>query len=138
MLSKQASKTKYAVLNTALGEAPEQTKTQIFLNHIDLFTIWHIKILHLFDDPEGWFNTANLQRPILYTGSLSTLLNRAFPDLDDEEWLTDIIWSDLRNAGFHRLGDLKVMMSENGMWASRTTELGKEFLAFINTPDVFM
>jgi len=46
---------KNAIINTALGDAPNLTISQIFLNLIDNFTTWHIKVLHLFDNPTEWF-----------------------------------------------------------------------------------
>src|SRR5690606_32250167 len=49
---------KNAVVNTALNEQPSNTKIQIFLNLIDVFTAWHIKVLHFFDDPRDWFAKA--------------------------------------------------------------------------------
>ena len=42
-----------AIVNCALGDTPEQSLAKMFLNLIDQFTVWHLKILNLFDDPEG-------------------------------------------------------------------------------------
>ena len=37
-----------AIINTALGESPEKSTSQIFLNLLDGFTIMHLKILKFF------------------------------------------------------------------------------------------
>ena len=50
-----------AIINTALNEVPELTISHIFLNLIDSYTSWHIKILDLFDDPAEWFKRNNRQ-----------------------------------------------------------------------------
>ena len=70
-----------AVINVALNETVEKTKSQIFLNLIDSFTVWHITILTFFDNPNAWFQENKLIPPNLTMGSLSTLLKSTFPTL---------------------------------------------------------
>ncbi len=41
-----------AILNTSLGKTPKENLTDIFINWIDSFTEWHIKILNLFSEPD--------------------------------------------------------------------------------------
>ncbi|MEH7469970.1 hypothetical protein V7195_25955, partial [Priestia megaterium] len=52
----------------------------IFLNYINDFTEWHLRILIYFNDPEGFYGNDN--RPI-YDRSphISTLITDAFPEL---------------------------------------------------------
>jgi hypothetical protein len=38
-----------AILNSAHGQAIDKTKSQVFLNLLDSFTVWHIRILHFID-----------------------------------------------------------------------------------------
>lgn len=125
---------KNAILNTALGENPDKTKGHIFFNLLDTFTIWHIKILHFIDNPTKWFESAGQTPPSLYMGSLFSILKNAFPHLQGQAEFTDLIWRDLHNNGLHRSGDLKTMMTGDGLMANRTSDLGKEFLKFISTP----
>lgn len=122
---------KHALLNTAKGESPERTKTQIFLNQLDKFTTWHIRILKLIDNPRKWFEAANKSVPNYMMGSLFSMMTDAYPELNSEDALLDIIWSDLETAGFHSTGSLKASMSGDGVLANRTTDLGREFLKFI-------
>lgn len=67
-------------------------------------------------------------------GSLFSILKNAFPHLQGQAEFTDLIWRDLHNNGLHRSGDLKTMMTGDGLMANRTSDLGKEFLKFISTP----
>lgn len=122
-----------AILNTAMGECPDKTKGQIFLNLLDTFTVWHIKILHFIDNPAKWFENAGQTPPRLLMGSLSSVLKSAFPPLSGQQELLDVIWRDLHDNGLHNTGGLMTTMSGDGLLANRTTQLGKEFLRFIST-----
>lgn len=125
-----------AILNTALGESPDKTKVQIFLTLLDNFTIWHIKILHFINNPKKWFADANIEPPRMLMGSLSSVLKRAFPELQGQTELTDVIWRDLHDSGLHRTSDLKTSMSSDALLANRASDLGKEFLKFITEPEM--
>lgn len=123
---------KNAVINTAIGETPDKSKSQIFLNLVDRFTIWHLKILAYFDSPTEWFKKAGKQPTALIGGSMLSGLRAAYPVLQGQDAFVDVIWGDLKNAGFHNSSDLKTMMTGDGIYADRTTTLGKEFLEFIS------
>jgi len=124
-----------AILNTALGESPDKTKGQIFLNLLDTFTVWHIKILHFIDNPTKWFENTGQNPPSFMMGSLSSVLTKAFPPLSGQQELLDVIWRDLHDNGFHNTSGLMTTMSGNGLLTNRTTQLGQEFLKFISTQD---
>lgn len=123
---------KNAVINTALDEAPDKSKSQIFLSLVDRYTTLHIKILRLFSSPDQWFADSGKTPPGLVAGSLKNVIFAAFPELKSEGELLDVIWSDLGNAGFHRTTDLGTTMSGSGLMADRATDLGREFLSFIS------
>ena len=62
----EAEKIEYfrnALINTAIGESPEQSESQIFLSLLDSFTIWHVRILKLFDNPSRWFEINKIAQP---------------------------------------------------------------------------
>jgi hypothetical protein len=124
---------KNAVINTALNEAPDKTKSQIFLHLVDTFTVWHIKVLTFFDNPKVWFAKAGQTPPSLMMGSMFSVLKTAFPSLQGQDELVDVIWNDLHDAGFHQTSGLKTTMTGDGTLAERTTQLGKEFIHFIST-----
>jgi len=127
---------KNAIINTVLGEAPDLTLSQIFLNLIDNFTAWHIKILHLFNDPSDWFKNNNVPLPSYISASLKNIATDAFPELNGYGELIDLIWSDLNRAGLTNTTSLSSMMSGNGLLAVRTTEMGKQFLKYIATKNL--
>lgn len=120
-----------AVMNTALEVATDKTKSQIFLNLIDQFTVWHLKVLVFINDPKKWFDKAGKKPPNLMMGSLASVLQAAYPELMKERELADLIWKDLHDAGLHRSSELSTLMSGNETLASRTTRFGKEFLSLI-------
>ncbi len=124
---------KKVIANAAMGEVPDQTHSQIFLDLIDRFTIWHIRILKLFDNPREWYRINGKQPPNFMAGSLLGLLIDAFPELRGQEELMDLISSDLLAAGFHRTTTLRTTMTWDGVLAERTTAFGKKFLDFIST-----
>jgi len=122
---------KNAIINTALNEAPDKTISQIFLNLIDSFTTWHIKLLHLFNDPEGWFKTNNRPTPNYVAAGLNSIVTDAYPELKGHGDLVNIIWADLKRAGLHNSGELGAVMKGSGLLQQRTTEMGKKFLNYI-------
>ena len=124
-----------AIINTALGVSSDKTKAQIFLNLLDTFTVWHIKILHFIDNPTKWYENAGQNPPSFLMGSLSSVLINAFPPLSGQQELLDVIWRDLHDNGLHNTGGLMTTMSGNGLLANRTTQLGQELLKFISTPN---
>lgn len=119
------------IVNSALGHGPEQIIGQIFLNLVDAFTIWHIKILKLFNNPKEWFKQHNKELPNYAFASLSRVIVTAFPELHGQGELINLIWSDLGRAGLHNSGDLGTHMGSDGLLAERTTSLGKQFLSYI-------
>ncbi|MEI6056863.1 MAG: hypothetical protein WCR55_12495 [Lentisphaerota bacterium] len=123
---------KNALINTALSESPDQSEIQIFISLIDIYTIWHIRLLKLFDDPIKWFKDKSLAKPNYMSAGLKNIIDIAFPELQDKNEFCNIIWDDLHRAGFHKSGSLHVMMTNNGLMASRTTEYGKNFLKYIS------
>lgn len=122
---------KNAILNTALNESPDKTISQIFLTLIDNFTTWHIRILHLFNNPQEWFKANNRTFPNYMSAGLNAVVTEAYPELKGQSELVNIIWGDLRRAGLHNSGDLGAMMTASGLLSQRTTEMGRQFLRFI-------
>ena len=120
-----------AIINTALGQAPDKTISHIFLNLTDSFTGLHIQILHLFNDPEEWLKSNNRTLPTYMSAGLINVVTEAYPDLKGQNELLNIIWDDLKRAGLHNSGSLGSMLTSNGLLSQRTTEFGKQFLQFI-------
>lgn len=117
--------------NAALGDAPEKAISQVYLSALDRYTSWHIKILVLFDDPEHWFTSRNRRLPQFMMGSLSAVLEDAFPELKGRRDFYNLVWSELKRDGMHNAADLQTMMSSGGTTQSQTSQFGKNFLRFI-------
>jgi hypothetical protein len=124
---------KNAVLNTALNDAPSITVSQIFLNQIDRFTALHIQILSLMNDPQEWFRKANKPVPTFYTtSSIFAVIGTAFPEIRNDVDLVKLIWEDLRLAGLQTTNGVSTNMSAEGALEPRTSQLGREFIAYIS------
>ena len=122
---------KNAILNTAVGKLPDKTKSQIFLNQLDRFIVWHIIILDFINSPRNWFKKNGKTPPNDTVESIYSIIAGAFPDLKNQDELLDIIWDDLKRTGFHRAGNLKTWTIPSRVLNDGTTTLGREFLKFI-------
>jgi hypothetical protein len=116
------------VLNAASPGAPEAAEQQIFLNLIDSFTEWHLRLLKLFQDPQPHVPSN------AYMGGLGQVVEAAIPALNGRRDFYDRIWSDLNARGLVNTGSLHVTMTAHGMGVKRTTDFGDRFVAFITSP----
>jgi hypothetical protein len=124
-----------AVLNSALPNAPDETKRQMFVRLVDDFTEWHLRILDLLHDPVAWFRARNRAVPeFTFTGSLERLLQEAYAEAKDQADLLDLIAKDLHLRGLLGTAGLRGLMSARGTTERHSTELGGEFLGFIRGP----
>ena len=120
-----------AVVNAALPGAPDDTLQQIFLNHVDTLTPWHLLILAFFDDPQDWGRRHNITYPTWTMGSPSRVLEQSIPNLAGRRGFYDQLVNDLEQRGLMTSGGLHTTMTAQGMFSSRTTALGKQLLQFI-------
>lgn len=123
-----------AILSAALPHPPEESRQQFFLHLVDIFTVWHIRLLKLFQNPEEWFAENDREWPNISSGGLASILEAAYPELRGERAFYDQIWKDINTYGLTRTEGLHSMMSVNGLKARRASELGNEFLEYIETP----
>lgn len=123
-----------ALLNAALPNPPEETVQKMFLSFIDTLTVWHIKLLGLFDSPPRFIEKNNVRFGNTTMGSMSHLLEAAFPELRGKRDLYDLVWKDLYSRALVNTDGLHTMMTGGGIIAQRTTALGRDFIAFIRNP----
>jgi len=124
-----------AVLNAALPNSPEEDLQLMFLNFVDSFTPWHLVILKFFNDPKGWGQQHGVSLREHYLGSsLSQVLEEAIADLKGKQEKYDLFVKDLYSRGLMTTDSLHTMMTESGVFTSRTTAMGKQFLTFISSP----
>lgn len=124
-----------AILNAALADPPEQALQQIFLSFVDRFTVWHLRLLKLFDSPPQWAREHHHSFPVVNFGSLARVLVSAFPELDGKRAIYERVWKDLYQEGLVNTDNLHTTMSKQGVRSKRTTELGTQFLRFIEEPE---
>jgi len=123
-----------AVLNSALSINIEEDLQLMFLNFVDELTPWHLKELKFFDNPKAWGQKYQIDFGKPYMGSPSQIFEKAFPELEGRSELYSIFTKDLFSHGLMTTDSLGGMMSENGIFGSRTTDMGKKFLHFITSP----
>ena len=122
-----------ALLNIALHRCTDEDQQQTFLRYIDELTVWHIRILVLFQDPPKHLAARGLGTNY-YMGSGSQVLEDVYPELKSKRELYDQIAADLSARELVSGNFLHGMMSAQGMVTKRTTPLADEFLAFIADP----
>lgn len=124
-----------AILNSALPNPPDESLRLVFLSLVDQFTVWHLRLLKLFQDPEGWARKHNRSYGSIYAGGLSSILESAYPELRGRREFYDQVWRDLYLRGLVNTESLHTMMTASGLMAKRTTDLGDRFLKFIEEPE---
>ncbi len=136
---KNGSHVKRAALRNALlhiGGDHEigEDKGLIYLRCIDELTETHMRILAFFDNPPAAVEAAGAHWPILMMGGISSILDLALPDIASSEPLLNAVIGDLVQRRFVDSPGLHTVMTDNGLRASRTTSMGREFMAFVSTP----
>lgn len=116
-----------AVINSLTSEIGESIM-MIYFELIDKFTIWHIKILDFFENPKKF--------PIVIEnnyrcGTPIDSLISVYPELGEKREIVDKIIKDLHDDGLINTENLHITMSGSGMVASRTTNLGNDFIKFL-------
>ena len=117
-----------AVRNTIEANI-EESVMMIYLDLLDKYTVWHIRILNLFHNPKA-FSQVDVSNII--SGSASIVVEQVYPEIAKEKNLLDKIVKDLQNDGMMAEGSyMHAVMTANGIVSSRTTDLGNKFLQFI-------
>ncbi len=123
-----------AVLNAALPNPPEEDMQLMFLNFVDTLTSWHLRVLEFFEYPIGWADKQQFTYPDVSMSSPAQVLECRFPALRGRREFYDQIVRDLFNRGLMNTESLHVTMTASGIFASRTTDMGKRFIKFITSP----
>jgi len=126
-----------AVLNAALSNVPEEDIQLMFLNFIDTFTPWHLRILKFLENPREYGKKRGIEYPHWFIGSTATVLEYTFPELKESEERVDFyshIVKDLYVRGLVNTDSLTGMESAQGMFEPRITGMGRQFITFITSP----
>lgn len=123
-----------ALINAALPNHLEHPMQTMFLDLIDVFNVWHIRLLQLFHEPARHSELKEYGHYDELTGGLAVLLEKVFPELRGQRELYDQIWRDLYTRGLIDTESLHSIIVKKGILASRTTRLGKAFVNYILEP----
>jgi len=122
-----------AVINSAIRSSIDENLQLMFLNLVDRYTQWHLILLHFLDDPRQYGVRNKISYPSWSMGGTSALLEFAMPELKGKREFYDQIVKELYSDGLLNSDTfLHTTMTDQGMFASRTTAIGKQFLAFIS------
>lgn len=123
-----------AVLNSVMPGAPDADVRASFFAMVDDLTPSHLRLLALFDDPSGWFDThLDLVRPQpSLMSSRRQLVDAALPALAGE--VGESFVADLSSRRLINAGSLGTTMSAQGIWDRVTSSYGRLFLAFVAEP----
>ncbi len=127
-----------AVLNAARPGAPDDDLQLMFLDFVDTFTPWHLRMTKYLDDPASWCKQYGVNYGQFMAGGISSVLELAFPELKGRRDFYDQLARDLHTRGLISTEGLHTTMTADGMVASRTTEMGKRFLRFVSEPTAAM
>jgi hypothetical protein len=126
---------KNAVLNSALPTRPEDDMQFIFLQHVDSFTEWHLRILAFLQDPRRVMTEqGTIDRVHKGDESLQPYFNITFPQLRDHTWMRGYIVKDLVNRGLANPDYLGTRTNPQTLFAGHLTPLGTQFWHFIKNP----
>lgn len=122
-----------AVYNSVLPNSPKVDIQSMFLRWIDQFTPSHLKILSFLNDPRVWMQNNRIRHPGVIVEILTIIQLSVMPELK-LEFIKQII-HDLQKEGLVKQGDV-LSATDQGMFQSRTTEVGRIFLSFITSKDL--
>jgi hypothetical protein len=116
-----------AILNSVGDDAPDAAMQHMFLNYVDEFTVWHMKLLKLFDEPYDWDPEGTPVDDLLHG-----VVKREFPELQEKLEFAEQVWKDLCSRGLADAGSMLGHRTTMGCQITRrTTKLGRLFLVFI-------
>ena len=124
------------MLSGSVGElcgagAPDETIQQIFLNHVDSLTAWHLRVLAFLGDPSTVLKD-RVER--LGAAKSAHILEQSIPELSGQELLCEQLVNDLVQRGLV-VGGSRGSIGINGEFlnpAPRFTEMGVQFLRSIS------
>ena len=118
-----------ALLNIAIGKGVGETKQQLFLNAVEVFTPAHVKILNLIwrSLNPGW-DQHSVPLPLrTYSRAIELLV----PEVKGQPAVIGAVLADLRNRGLTTLSNADIQFPQGSL----VTNLTGEFLTFILNPE---
>jgi hypothetical protein len=115
-----------ALMNIAMGQAADEALHSAFLNYVDAFTEWHLKLLRFFQSTPDARSNFNAEEVLL----------QAYPTLKDRPELVEAVIGDMTSRGLIDMGRMGGSNRIVGpmLAPKHTTPLGDRFLKFIAEP----
>ena len=133
-----------AVLNVAVGNAPDDDLQVVFLSLIEAYTPWHLRLLAFMDDPSRWANERDAAKS-LHLGAHHLTYDRifegVFSGLKGRRRFYDQVLSVLERDALITVvpAGATVHVGANGEckigFHRILTPEGREFLSFVTAPD---
>jgi hypothetical protein len=120
-----------AVINSALNISIDENEQMMFLNMVDTFTPWHLKLVYYFENPVKRFNENIIERPDFMMGGIRDGLYAFYPELANRDEFVGVIFNDLFTYKIINTSSLGGSMTNDGIYASRLVDYGRRFLNFI-------
>lgn len=119
-----------ALIHMALGTDSDEFLAVQMLRFVDTLTPEHFLVLKYWSDPAGWFEANGIERPNTPWGGPGEIMAQAQHQLQGAS--LDIVHRDLAYHGLAQTDSLGGLMTERGMWSSRSTDLGNALLKFVS------
>lgn len=120
-----------AVLNTAIGQSPNDSKREMFLGFVDTFTVHHLRILKAIATSDA--DEQHRKKIATSINDITELAVQLLPDLRGSGQLAEVAIEDLCHRGllfWNRDGGVAII--EKG--TTQVSQFGDEFLHFISEP----
>lgn len=125
-----------AVINSALPISLDEDTQQIFLNLVDTFTRWHLKILKFLKDPSDCGIALKMGQPYIPLSALTRVLEQKYPELTGRYDFYSLILKDLSDRGLINMSAMDTthdMATMEGIASAQVTDFGAKFLSFIES-----
>jgi hypothetical protein len=118
-----------AISNAACGKGPDEAIAELFVQFIDFFGPWHLRLLAYWSAPSTAFEAGHPVHTTPVRTAVEPLL-MAHRELQGQQGIVTRLCADLRDRGL--IDDLPLEVSrKNPALRPRTTALGESFLAFV-------
>ena len=125
-----------AVINSAFSSSPDEDTQQIFLNLVDTFSQWHLRLLKFLKDPPYGGEPLKIGYTYIHLSALPEAIEKTYPQLKGRYDLYYQIIKELSERGLVNMSardtthDMAIIQ---GIPSTQLTELGAEFLSFIES-----
>ena len=126
------------VVNSALTSSPDEDTQQMFLNFVDIFTKWHLRILKILTkSPDGKNYPHKKGNVYVHLFQLPDFIENTYPELRGRNNFYNQIIKELSDRGLVNMSASDAgheVTTKRGIPSVQVTEFGMEFLSFVKSP----